>query len=136
MAYAYAMDAMYSKLPAGLRKPLGLFVAATTPIYLECISFEPYEITVDYDPEEWMDGGLPHLDPRAMKRVAAAIEKIKSQDYQAAIADAWNKSTAKVNPDVTDLLPQSHDFVDYLENWIDAFEEIHRDGAVLGISIA
>lgn len=135
-SYAYAMDAMYSKLPAALRKPLGLFVASTSSFCVECVEFEPYQIDVDYDPEEWTGNELPHLDPRKMKQVTAAVEKIKAVDYRAAIVEAWSKSTAKDDSEVTDQLRTAKDFVEYLECWIAAFDDIHNDGAVLGISMS
>ena len=135
-SYAYAMDAMYSKLPTALRKPLGLFVASTTTLSLECVEFEPYEIDAEYDPEDSMDSALPHLDPRKMKQVATALEKVKAIDYRSAIVDAWSKSTAKEDSEVTDRMPTAQEFVDYLDHWIAAFDEIHNDGAVLGIAMA
>lgn len=135
-SYGYAMDAMYSKLPSTLRKPLGLFVASTANLALECVQFEPYEIDAEFDPEEWMDAALPLLDPRKMKQVAAALAKVKALDYRAAIVAAWSKSTAVDDSEVTDRMATAQDFVDYLEHWIAAFDEIHHEGAVLGIAMA
>lgn len=135
-SYAAAMDAMYAKLPSSSRKALGLFVAATTINAIECVDFQGCEIDCEYDPEEWMDTALPHLNPRQMKQIAKALETIKANDYRGAIVKAWDDAKVKDDAGVTVRLPAAKDFVAYLEHWIAAFSEIHSDGAVLGIVTA
>lgn len=136
MAYAFAIDSMFSKLPKDIRKPLALFVSATSVHTVQCADFNDYEIECDYDPEEWMDAALPKLDPRKMKRIAKALDEFRKQDYQGAIREAWKNSDVESNEGVTDRLEAADDFIEYLEHWIAAFVEIHNDGAVLGVAIS
>ncbi|MGN6547749.1 MAG: hypothetical protein ACTHK7_22055 [Aureliella sp.] len=135
-AYGAAFEAMSEHLPAGTRKALGLFVAATCGNYLDSVDFSPYEPEFDGDPEEYLDTPLPHLEPRQMKKVAQALETLLACDYEIEIRSAWQKGHPEKDSMVSGTIDDADEYLAYLRAWIDAFQEIHADGAVLGLGMA
>ena len=135
-AYGAAFERMSEHLPASTREALGLFVAATCGNYLDSVDFTPYEPQFDGDPEEYMDIPQPHLDPSQMKAVAKALETLLARDYATEIRSAWAKAKPAEDLMVAGTIDSANEYIAYLRAWIDAFQEIHSDGAVLGLGIA
>lgn len=136
-AYSEHYEAMARHLPVALRKPLGLFVAATSVCPPDSVDFSPFAPEVEYNPEEYQDVPQPFLNPRQMTQVAKALAAIKANGYEDAIRIAWTKAYASGGATYAHRAIESADaFLEYLQLWIDAFDEVNRDKAVLGLGYA